>query len=257
MHAPGMFVRMGTTVAVAGASGYAGGELLRLLAGAPRPRGRPGHRARQRGAAARRRAPAPGQPGRPGPGADRRRRRSPAPTSSSSRCRTAQSGRARRRSCRPTCRSSTSAPTTGWPTRRRLGGDLRRRARRHLALRAARAARPARGDRGGRRVAVTGCYAVAIILALAPLSPPAWSSPTTWSSSPRPAPPAPAASAKAHLLGSEVMGDLSPYKVGRHQHVPEILQATGARTAVVHAGAGADAARHPGHRHRPPGPRRA
>jgi N-acetyl-gamma-glutamyl-phosphate reductase len=27
-----------------------------------------------------------------------------------------------------------------------------------------------------------------------------------------------------------VMGDLSPYKVGAHQHVPEIKQATGART---------------------------
>ena len=37
-------------------------------------------------------------------------------------------------------------------------------------------------------------------------------------------------SAKVTLLGSEVMGDLSPYKVGRHQHVPEILQATGARS---------------------------
>ena len=35
---------------------------------------------------------------------------------------------------------------------------------------------------------------------------------------------------KAHLLGSEVMGDLSPYKVGEHQHVPEIKRATGART---------------------------
>ena len=33
-------------------------------------------------------------------------------------------------------------------------------------------------------------------------------------------------SAKGHLLGSEVMGDLSPYSVGRHRHVPEILQAT-------------------------------
>ena len=30
-----MFVHMGTTVAVAGASGYAGGELLRLVAGHP------------------------------------------------------------------------------------------------------------------------------------------------------------------------------------------------------------------------------
>ncbi len=34
--------------------------------------------------------------------------------------------------------------------------------------------------------------------------------------------------AKAHLLASEVMGDLTPYKVGAHQHVPEIKQATGA-----------------------------
>ncbi len=33
---------------------------------------------------------------------------------------------------------------------------------------------------------------------------------------------------KPHLLGTEVMGDLSPYKVGAHQHVPEIKQATGA-----------------------------
>jgi N-acetyl-gamma-glutamyl-phosphate reductase len=37
-------------------------------------------------------------------------------------------------------------------------------------------------------------------------------------------------SPKTPLLGSEVMGDLSPYKVGAHQHVPEIKQATGART---------------------------
>jgi N-acetyl-gamma-glutamyl-phosphate reductase len=36
--------------------------------------------------------------------------------------------------------------------------------------------------------------------------------------------------AKVDLLGSEVMGDLSPYKVGAHQHVPEIKQATGARS---------------------------
>src|SRR5262249_39580238 len=34
--------------------------------------------------------------------------------------------------------------------------------------------------------------------------------------------------AKPHLLGSEVMGALSPYKVGAHQHVAEIKQATGA-----------------------------
>ena len=51
------------------------------------------------------------------------------------------------------------------------------------------------------------------------------------------------------------MGDLSPYKVGAHQHVPEIKQATGAPVAVVHPGAGADAARHPRHRHRRSRPR--
>src|SRR6266511_2433619 len=33
-----------------------------------------------------------------------------------------------------------------------------------------------------------------------------------------------------YLLASEVMGSLSPYKVGVHQHVPEIKRATGART---------------------------
>jgi N-acetyl-gamma-glutamyl-phosphate reductase len=32
------------------------------------------------------------------------------------------------------------------------------------------------------------------------------------------------------LLGSEVMGDLTGYKVGAHRHVPEIKQASGART---------------------------
>jgi N-acetyl-gamma-glutamyl-phosphate reductase len=34
--------------------------------------------------------------------------------------------------------------------------------------------------------------------------------------------------AKVNLLGTEVMGDVSTYKVGAHQHVPEILQASGA-----------------------------
>jgi N-acetyl-gamma-glutamyl-phosphate reductase len=35
---------------------------------------------------------------------------------------------------------------------------------------------------------------------------------------------------KPHLLASEVMGGLSPYRVGAHQHTPEIKQATGARS---------------------------
>ncbi len=81
-----------------------------------------------------------------------------------------------------------------------------------------------------RRVAVTGCYAVAITLALAPL--------VAAGLAERDDVVAVAASGTSgagrggadHLLGSEVMGDLSPYRVGRHQHVSEILQATGARS---------------------------
>ncbi|MHA3702493.1 N-acetyl-gamma-glutamyl-phosphate reductase [Jatrophihabitans sp. YIM 134969] len=80
------------------------------------------------------------------------------------------------------------------------------------------------------RVANTGCYAVAITTALAPLVAAGIveaddvvvvaASGTSGAGR----------AAKANLLGSEVMGDLSPYKVGAHQHVAEILQATGART---------------------------
>lgn len=80
------------------------------------------------------------------------------------------------------------------------------------------------------RVASPGCYATAITLALAPLLAAGVveaddvvvvaASGTSGAGR----------AAKPHLLGTEVMGDLSPYKVGAHQHVPEIKQATGART---------------------------
>jgi N-acetyl-gamma-glutamyl-phosphate reductase len=80
------------------------------------------------------------------------------------------------------------------------------------------------------RVANTGCYAAAVITALAPLIAAGVveaddvvvvaASGTSGAGR----------SAKIGLLGSEVMADLSAYKVGAHQHVPEILQATGART---------------------------
>ncbi|HEY6747020.1 MAG TPA: N-acetyl-gamma-glutamyl-phosphate reductase [Mycobacteriales bacterium] len=78
------------------------------------------------------------------------------------------------------------------------------------------------------RVAVTGCYAVATILALAPLMAAELVSPEDVVVVAASGTSGAGRSAKANLLGSEVMGDLSPYKVGRHQHVPEILQATGA-----------------------------
>ena len=80
------------------------------------------------------------------------------------------------------------------------------------------------------RIANTGCYAVATIVALAPLIAAGLvetedvvvvaASGTSGAGR----------SAKVNLLGSEVIGDLSGYKVGAHQHVPEILQASGAST---------------------------
>src|SRR5829696_7304704 len=82
----------------------------------------------------------------------------------------------------------------------------------------------------GGRVAVTGCYAVATVLALAPLIAAGLVEPDDVVVVAASGTSGAGRSAKGHLLGSEVMGDLSAYKVGRHQHVPEILQATGART---------------------------
>lgn len=80
------------------------------------------------------------------------------------------------------------------------------------------------------RVAGTGCYAVATILALAPLIAAGAVLPTDVVVVAASGTSGAGRAAKAHLLGSEVMGDLSPYKVGAHQHVPEIKQATGATT---------------------------
>jgi N-acetyl-gamma-glutamyl-phosphate reductase len=78
------------------------------------------------------------------------------------------------------------------------------------------------------RVANTGCHAVAAILALAPLiaagvieaDDVVVVSTSGTSGAGR--------TASTHLLGSEVMGDLSAYKVGVHRHTPEIKQASGA-----------------------------
>jgi N-acetyl-gamma-glutamyl-phosphate reductase len=80
------------------------------------------------------------------------------------------------------------------------------------------------------RVAVTGCYAVATILALAPLIAAGVAAPDDVVVVAASGTSGAGRAAKAHLLGSEVMGDLTPYKVGRHQHVPEIKQATGVAT---------------------------
>ncbi|MET8836763.1 N-acetyl-gamma-glutamyl-phosphate reductase [Micromonospora sp. NPDC004540] len=78
------------------------------------------------------------------------------------------------------------------------------------------------------RVASTGCYAVATTLALAPLIAAGAVFSTDVVVVAASGTSGAGRAAKPHLLGSEVMGDLSPYKVGAHQHVPEIKQATGA-----------------------------
>lgn len=78
------------------------------------------------------------------------------------------------------------------------------------------------------RVAATGCYAVAITLAIAPLIAAGAVDPADVVAVAASGTSGAGRSAKTHLLASEVMGSLSPYKVGAHQHVPEIKQATGA-----------------------------
>ncbi|MFI5497353.1 N-acetyl-gamma-glutamyl-phosphate reductase [Actinoplanes sp. NPDC051859] len=78
------------------------------------------------------------------------------------------------------------------------------------------------------RVANTGCYAAAITLALAPLIAAGVANPADVVVVAASGTSGAGRAAKVNLLGSEVMGDLSPYKVGAHQHVPEIKQASGA-----------------------------
>ena len=88
------------------------------------------------------------------------------------------------------------------------------------------------GQRAGiatsQRVANTGCYAASITLALAPLIAAGIADPADIVVVAASGTSGAGRSAKVNLLASEVMGDLSPYKVGAHQHVPEIKQATGA-----------------------------
>ncbi|MCQ4082701.1 N-acetyl-gamma-glutamyl-phosphate reductase [Streptomyces sp. RB6PN25] len=78
--------------------------------------------------------------------------------------------------------------------------------------------------RGSRRVAVPGCYPTAVSLALFPayaaglVEPEAVIVAASGTSGAGKAP-------KPHLLGSEVMGSMSPYGVGGgHRHTPEMIQ---------------------------------
>ncbi|WP_020520039.1 N-acetyl-gamma-glutamyl-phosphate reductase [Catelliglobosispora koreensis] len=80
------------------------------------------------------------------------------------------------------------------------------------------------------RVANTGCYAAAVTLALAPLIASGVAEAEDVVVVAASGTSGAGKSPKTHLLASEIMGDLTPYKVGAHQHVPEIKQATGARS---------------------------
>jgi N-acetyl-gamma-glutamyl-phosphate reductase len=80
------------------------------------------------------------------------------------------------------------------------------------------------------RVANTGCYAVAVIIALAPLIAAGCVQPADVVVVASSGTSGAGRVTRPNLLASEVLSDLSPYKVGCHQHVPEILQASGAST---------------------------
>ena len=81
-----------------------------------------------------------------------------------------------------------------------------------------------------RRVANTGCYAVAVIAALAPLIAAGIAEPEDIVVVAASGTTGAGTTPSRELSASAVMGNMSAYKVGRHQHVPEICQATGART---------------------------
>jgi N-acetyl-gamma-glutamyl-phosphate reductase len=77
-----------------------------------------------------------------------------------------------------------------------------------------------------RRIASPGCYATAITLALAPLYAAGLAEPADVVVVAASGTTGAGRGMKQHLMASDVMGSLSPYKVGgTHQHTPEIEQA--------------------------------
>ena len=111
-------------------------------------------------------------------------------------------------------------------------------------------------------VAAPGCYATASILALAPLLAAGLADPADIVIVAASGTSGAGRSPRPDLLGSEVMGSMSAYQVGgTHRHTPEIEQALFTERAVaarpspgdclVYPDAGPDVTRHPGHLHRP------
>src|SRR3954451_23717444 len=78
--------------------------------------------------------------------------------------------------------------------------------------------------RGATRIANPGCYPTSVALALAPLLAAGLVEPQDVVVVAASGTSGAGRAAKPNLLGTEVMGDLSAYKVGAHQHSPEIRQ---------------------------------
>jgi N-acetyl-gamma-glutamyl-phosphate reductase len=78
--------------------------------------------------------------------------------------------------------------------------------------------------RGASQVAVPGCYPTAVTLALAPLLAAGLVDAADLVVVAASGTSGAGRSARVFLLGSEVMGDLAAYKVAGHQHTPEIAQ---------------------------------
>jgi N-acetyl-gamma-glutamyl-phosphate reductase len=78
--------------------------------------------------------------------------------------------------------------------------------------------------RGQTRIAVPGCYPTAVTLGLAPLVAAGLVEATDLVVVAASGTSGAGRAAKASLLGSELMGDLTAYKVASHQHTPEIVQ---------------------------------
>jgi N-acetyl-gamma-glutamyl-phosphate reductase len=86
---------------------------------------------------------------------------------------------------------------------------------------------------GARRIAVPGCYPTAISLALAPGLAAGVVEPEDITIVAASGTSGAGKTAKPHLLGSEVMGSMSPYGVGGgHRHTPEIEQNLGRAAGV-------------------------
>ena len=250
---------MGVRVAVAGASGYAGGELLRMHRRASRP-GDPGpcRRGECRNAGH-------GGPSAPG-GACRTGPSSPPTPARLCRGRPGVPRAAARGVGRRLAGAARGSPgrrpgrqISGWPTRRPgpayYGGTARRAAGSTACPNCPAHARAISAPRAGSpRPAATPpprswlwrrCW------------PPGLADPQDIVIVAASGTSGAGRSLRTDLLASEVMGAVSAYKVGgTHRHTPEIEQAlqraraAGGRGRVVHADAGPDAARHPGHLHR-------